>query len=160
MTKTVSFTIGNPITAIRKMNAKRVIRKLNKQIEKRQNKIQKLNEKFFTDSTQNIVIGDNNGKTHNTVIVKPTETDKLKAKMLTLDNKIIAKSNNKNSNLHLDKGRIDEVIEMLQKTPTKDLVVSTKAGKTRVFLNSPNPLKIARVTKFLKNHGGYILEVA
>ena len=75
--------------------------------------------------------------------------------METLDNKIIAKTNNRNSNLHLDKGRIDEVIEMLKQTPTKDLVISTKAGKTRVFINSPNPLKISRVKKFLKNHGGY-----
>jgi frataxin-like iron-binding protein CyaY len=86
-------------------------------------------------------------------------TDDLKSKMQKLDNRIIASPNNRNSNLHLDKGRIDEVIEMLKQTPTKDLVISTKAGKTRVFLNNPNPLKISRVRKFLKNHGDYEFEV-
>ena len=150
MTKTISFEIGNPITIARKFMAKRQISKLSKQIEKRQNKILKLQAKFFEAKTP---------AQKQEVVTSTKEvldnTDKLKAKMLTLDNKIIAKSNTSNSNLHLDKGRIDEVIEMLEKTPTKDLFVSTKNGKTRVFINSPNPLKIARITKFLKNHGGY-----
>lgn len=150
MTKTISFEIGNPITILRKANAKRVISKLTKQIEKRQNKIAKLNDKFFNVETKT---------TTKKEVIAQTETEKLSAKMATLDNKIIAMSNKRNSNLHLDKGRIDEVIQMLEKTPTKDLVVSTKNGKTRVFINSPNPLKIARITKFLKNHGGYEMTV-
>ena len=146
MTKTISLTLENPITMLGRKLAKRKISKLSKQIEKRQEKIAKLNSKYFkNDSTQKTTVKE----------VSEPLTEKQYAKMKTLDNKIIAKTNNRNSNLHLDKGRIDEVIEMLKQTPTKDLVISTKAGKTRVFINSPNPLKISRVKKFLKNHGGY-----
>ena len=53
MTKTISFEIGNPITALRKMNAKRVISKLEKQIAKRQNKIAKLNSKGRNHNAKN-----------------------------------------------------------------------------------------------------------
>ncbi len=154
MTKQVSFTLENPITMTRKFFAKRQISKLEKQIETRQTKILKLQAKFFQAKTpaqkQEVI-------TQTKTVLDNTEI--LKAKMMTLDNKIIAKTNNKNSNLHLDKGRIDEVIEMLEKNPTKDLVVSTKNGKTRVFLNSPNPLKISRVIKYLRNHGNYELVI-
>ena len=155
MSKTI--TLENPITMVMRWFAKRKIQKLKKQIDSRNNTINKLEAKYnLNASTPSSVKSTQEVKSNQ---VEQT-TDKLRAKMLTLDNKIIAKSNNRNSNLHLDKGRIDEVIEMLEKTPTKDLVVSTKNGKTRVFLNSPNPLKIARVKKFLKNHGDYELEVA
>ena len=132
----------------RKFFAKRQISKLEKQIETRQTKILKLQAKFFQAKTPA-------QKQEVKEEVTQTETQRHKEKMMTLDNKLIATSNKSNSNLHLDKGRIDEVIEMLQKTPTKDLVVSTKNGKTRVFINNPNPLKISRITKFLKNHGNY-----
>ena len=100
-----------------------------------------------------------NTKSSDKVAEVTKESKTLKEKMESLDNRIIAKPNKKNSNLHLDKGRIDELIEMLKETPTKDLAISTKNGKTRVFLNDPNPLKISRVKKFLKNHGGYEFEV-
>ena len=51
MAKTISFEIGNPITIARKFMAKRQISKLSKQIEKRQNKILKLQAKFFEAKT-------------------------------------------------------------------------------------------------------------
>ena len=48
MTKTI--TLENPITVIRRKFARRQIRKLTKQIVKKQTKIQKLESKFFEDS--------------------------------------------------------------------------------------------------------------
>jgi hypothetical protein len=126
----------------------------NKVLNKLSNDLAKLENKKYSQIQEEEI-------TETFETVKPAEqtTDDLKSKMQKLDNRIIATPNNRNSNLHLDKGRIDEVIEVLSKTPTKDLVVSTKAGKTRVFLNNPNPLKISRVRKFLKNHGNYEFEV-
>jgi len=52
MTKTISLTLENPITMLGRKLAKRKISKLSKQIEKRQEKIAKLNSKYFkNDST-------------------------------------------------------------------------------------------------------------
>ena len=73
-------------------------------------------------------------------ISKPTEKVEQETKQMTKDevskkfgNKIIFKTNTKNSNLHADKGNIDEFIEYAK--TTKHFEVRTKNGKTRVFHN-------------------------
>ncbi len=145
MAKTI--TLENPLTMIRKWNAKRIIKKNTKEIKKLSLKNEELQAKFFTPSESK------------TEEVKTTKAQtKMEDVRKQFDNKIIAKPNTRNSNLHLDKGMIDEVIAMLkteqENGKAKDFVISTmKNGKTRVFINKPTKLKIARATKFLKNRG-------
>lgn len=147
MTKTVSVTLENPITAIRKRFAKRKIQKLQKQIDKRQEKISMLNEKFFKDSTTEI-------------LEKKTESKEIQ-KMRTLDNKIIFEEN-KSGNLNATKGRIDEAIEKIKALEIEPKCVKIskvpfgeRKGKYTLFVNVNSKFK---GTPLNKKHTKNLLE--
>ena len=73
-------------------------------------------------------------------VTEATEKIEQQTKQMSKDevskkfgNKIIFKTNTSNSNLHADKGNIDDFIEYAK--TTKHFEVRTKNGKTRVFHN-------------------------
>jgi hypothetical protein len=143
MTKTVSVTLENPITAIRKRIAKRKIQKLQKQIDKRQEKISKLNEKFFNDSTKTA-----------SETTKKTEAkiDEVEAKF---GNKIIFAKNQRNNFYHADKGVIDgKFLEYAESTKWLNVSPNPKdKSQKRVFFNHESNGQKALLTKHAKKAG-------
>lgn len=135
MAKTVSFTLENPITSLRKMVAKRAISKSEKRIAKEQEKIQKLQNKFFKSSEQK--------KSSDEVTEVTKELEQITERMTTdkvvekFGNKIKFEKNTKNNFYHADKGMIDGKFIEFAKT-TKWLNVSPNpknSNEDRVFFN-------------------------
>ena len=152
MAKTVSFTLENPITSLRKMVAKRAISKSEKRIAKEQEKIQKLQNKFFKSSEQ---------KSSDEVTEVTKESKTFEEKMKTLDNRIVF-GETSSGNLYAKYGRIDEAIEKiesLEKQPkcVKISVVpfGDRKGRDTLFVNVTKKFK---GTPLNKKHAKDLLE--
>ena len=142
MTKTI--TLSNPITTVRKIFAKRQIAKLQKQINKKSEKIQKLESKFFDSKIES----DKVPETTTEKITRMTEKE-VKAQY---GNKIIFKRNTANKRYHAEKGNIDNPEFMAYANMTKWLNVSPnpkKPTENRVFFNyeKPNGLFVNQAKK-------------
>jgi hypothetical protein len=143
MAKTVSFTLESPITKLGRILAKRAISKSEKKIEKEQQKIAKLNGKYFK----------------NTSTTQTETTEKIQATVETVEakfgNKIIFAKNQRNSFYHADKGLIDgKFLEFAKSTKWLNTSPNPKDAKqTRVFFNHTGNGQKALFTKQAKKAG-------
>jgi predicted PilT family ATPase len=142
-----TITFENPLTMLGKALAKRKISKIDKKLAKLQAQKSKLEAKYQDDS-QNIVIGDKDGNTHNTTkaVMKISEVEAKFGK------KIIFKKNQRNSFYHADKGMIDGKFMEFARS-TKWFNVSPLGKQERVFFNHVSNGQKSLATKHAKKNG-------